>query len=674
MKQYPLKTIVTSKADIIDFEKELNPQQLQVVTAGNGPILVIAGAGSGKTRTVIYRLAYLVKKGVSPSSILLLTFTNKSAREMLRRAEVLTGLDTHLLWGGTFHHIGNTVLRREAKLLGYEPNYTILDREDSKDLIEECVSELGLNKPKYFPKGSVLNEIFSFAINTDQELPRAIEKNFHAFFEITDDIVRAFNRYTYKKQELNVMDFDDLLVNWKKLLVTNPDVKELYRQRFRYILVDEYQDTNKIQADVTELLVGENGNLMVVGDDSQSIYSFRGATFTNIIDFPKRFPNATILKLETNYRSTPEILTLANSSIKYNKRQFQKTLTPIKSPGPIPELVINSDVNEQARFVCQRILELHNDEGIDLGDIAVLYRSHYHSLEIQMELTRLNIPFQVRSGLRFFEQAHVKDVASYLKIIANPRDELAWKRVMKLYPKIGKSTAEKVWKVLTTSDNPLQKFKSSDVKKVLSKNAQKGWEELVNIIELLSRRDLNKSPSQMIEIVLTNGYENYLTLNFPNSYSRIEDIKQLANYALQYDSLDKFLAELALLSNVYGEDITTGIEEKDIVILSTVHQAKGLEWKVVFIIWLTDGKFPDRHSFRELGDEDLEEERRLFYVAVTRAKEQLILTYPTMSHEYSSLDVIQRPSRFIKELDEGAYEKVTITYEGNNLNKLDAEY
>src|SRR5256714_1101862 len=424
--------------------------------AGDGPLLVIAGAGSGKTRALTYRVSRLIEDGVDPNDILLVTFTNKASREMLSRVEQLVTVDTRRIWGGTFHSIGNRLLRRHAEAIGYRSSFTILDGEDSKEMMESAISSLGIKTlEKRFPKGDVLLDIYSFLINTRTPLELHLEQNYPHFAIYRDEIVNVFRRYKERKREANAMDFDDLLVNWKLLLEEHPEIAEPLKRKFRYLLVDEYQDTNKLQADIIDAMASVRRNVMVVGDDAQSIYSFRGASFENILTFPLRFPDTKIYKLETNYRSTRQILNLANASIAANRFQFQKELQAVRGDGPDPAVVGVDDVFEQASFVAQRILELR-DEGEKLSDIAVLYRSHYQSLELQMELSRRLIPYEIRSGVRFFEQAHLKDVIAYLKIITNPRDELSWKRVLKLYPKVGEKTAAEVWTTISAAPDPLE--------------------------------------------------------------------------------------------------------------------------------------------------------------------------------------------------------------------------
>src|ERR1044071_3238831 len=485
VRRYVLKQPVKpAKVYRVKYEDELNQEQLDVVMAGDGPLLVIAGAGSGKTRALTYRVSRLIEDGMDPSDILLVTFTNKAAREMLSRVEQLVTIDTRRIWGGTFHSIGNRLLRRHAEPLVYRSGFTILDDEDSKEMMESAVSSLGIKTlEKRFPKGDVLLDIYSFLINTRTPLALHLEQNYPHFALYQEEMVNVFRRYKERKREANAMDFDDLLVNWKLLLDERDEIAEPLKRRFRFILVDEYQDTNKLQADVVDSMASVRRNVMVVGDDAQSIYSFRGASFENILTFPLRFPDASIHKLETNYRSTRQILTLANRSIENNRFQFRKELQAVRGDGPEPAGVGVDDVFEQAAFVAQRILELR-DEGEHLADIAVLYRSHYQSLELQMELSRRLIPYEIRSGVRFFEQAHIKDVLAYLKIVTNTRDELSWKRTLKLYPKIGEKTAAEVWGRISEAVNPLDKFlRGLDVNGRRGAGGMKSLSEVLRLLD-----------------------------------------------------------------------------------------------------------------------------------------------------------------------------------------------
>src|SRR5579864_2019697 len=430
----------------INYAGELNEQQYAAVTALPNPALVIAGAGSGKTRTLTYRVAYLLEQGIPPDRILLLTFTNKAAKEMMRRVADLLGQELASLWGGTFHSIGNRILRQHAPALGYQRDFSIMDREDAEHLITTCVAESEIDvKATRFPKAEVLGDIFSLALNTQKPVADILHEQYDYFSELAAQIESVEKRYAARKLSTNAMDFDDLLVLWLKLLQEHADVREHYQRRFQFILVDEYQDTNRLQSDLIDLLAARHHNVMVVGDDAQSIYAWRGANFQNILKFSDRYPGANIYKIETNYRSTPEILNVANAAITANIHQFAKHLTPARKSGSKPALITCEDAGQQAAFVAQRVLELR-DEGVNLNNMAVLYRSHFHALELQLELTRRNIPFSITSGIRFFEQAHIKDATAFLKFLVNPRDELSFKRLVQLLPGVGPKAAEKLWK------------------------------------------------------------------------------------------------------------------------------------------------------------------------------------------------------------------------------------
>ncbi|MDO9528377.1 MAG: ATP-dependent helicase [Syntrophales bacterium] len=636
---------------MVNYERELNPEQLRIVMAKSGPILVIAGAGSGKTRALTYRVARLIESGVRPERIFLATFTNKAAREMLGRVEMLTGVDIGRLWGGTFHHIANLILRRNGHLLGYNSNYSIMDSEDSRQLINTCISELGFsNEIEKFPKGNVVGDIVSLSVNTEDEINRVIAKKYPYFRNLINEIAEVASRYRDRKKELNVMDFDDLLLNLRKLLTSNSQVFEEYADRFLHVLVDEYQDTNVIQAQILDLLASRHRNLMVVGDDSQSIYSFRGANFANIMEFPEKYPDAKVFKLETNYRSTPEILNLANMSIINNEKQFQKELRAVRSGGIRPILVSANNVIQQANFVTQRILELIS-EGIPLNEIAVLYRAHYHSMELQMELTRRGIPFEIRSGIRFFEQAHIKDVTSFMRIMVNPYDVLAWKRVLMLYKNVGKVTADRIWKFVSANSDPFSAVASDNFMKCAAKTAAPSLRKFRIMIENIVNSPSRDSSSEMIDIILESGYREYLQEKYSDMGSREEDLNQLGNFSKKFSSMEDFLSELALMTNIEAEEDKTYYQDRDEerVILSTIHQAKGLEWSSVFMIWCSDGMIPLARALKEEDGE--EEERRLFYVAATRAKDQLYFCYPLVDYARGGTwNGTLSLSRFVEEL------------------------
>lgn len=636
----------------IDYARELNPQQLAAVTAPPGPALVIAGAGSGKTRTLTYRVAYLLEQGIPPDRILLLTFTNKAAAEMMRRVSDLIGRELRELWGGTFHSIGARILRTHAEALGYRRDFTILDRDDSKDLIKACVADAGIEtKGTHFPKPEVLNEIFSLAVNTHKSEREILETQFSYFDPFAEKIADVSQRYAERKRTTNAMDFDDLLALWLKLLQENADAREMYQRRFQFILVDEYQDTNKLQGDLIDLLAARHHNVTVVGDDAQSIYAWRGANFQNILEFPKRYPKAQVFKIETNYRSTPEILQVANAAISANRNQFTKNLTPARKSGLKPALVACMDAAQQSAFICQRVLELH-EEGTSLKQIAVLYRSHFHALELQLELTKRQIPFSITSGIRFFEQAHIKDATAYLKLATNPRDEIAFKRVAQLHPGVGAKGADKLWKIFSAETQTLKQIKNPIATALetcaphVGKKAAVAWAQFVATAAQLEEE---KSPAKMLRIVIDAGYDDYLKETYDNYERRLEDLEQLAAFAYQFQTAEEFLTQLALLTNVEAENDNAKSDDERIR-LSTIHQAKGLEFDAVFVIMLCDGLFPSTRSID--SDEGEEEERRLFYVAITRAKNELYLSYPLIRAGFgqSAGDSMQHPSRFLSEI------------------------
>ena len=680
MKRYVIKRPEgTSGEKLARYRADLNDEQFKVATSVPGAALVVAGAGSGKTRAITYRVAYLVEQGVSPARIMLATFTNRAAHEMLRRVELLTtGGDVRRVWGGTFHRIANLILRRHAASIGYESNYTILDSEDSKDFLNICIDEAGIDtRARRFPKAEVLQGIISFANNTDRPISDVVAHRYPHFEPLAQQVQRVDSIYMERKRERNVMDYDDLLLNWKRLLVEKKEIAEIYAEQFQHILVDEYQDTNKLQAEIIDLLAVKYRNVMVVGDDAQSIFAFRGAEFTNIYEFPQRYPEAHVYRLETNYRSTPEILSLANVSIASNRKQFPKVLRAARSSkGMMPALVPCRDTDQQAAFVAARILELR-DEGTRLEEIAVLYRSHYHSLELQLELTRRGIPYRIRSGVRFFEQAHIKDVISYLRVITNPHDELAWKRILRLIPQIGVATANRIWEQLAYAPDPLALIRREDFRAAPRRGSS--WKDFISLLETLVQDENRQQPARQIEMILTRGYAEYLAGNYENAEAREEDLQQLARYSARFNSTEDFLAELALLSTerygapqaLTGEDVVMGGDEDELLTLTSVHQAKGLEWRAVFIIWAADGKFPSPRSLRDAEGE--EEERRLWYVALTRAADQLYITYPLMMTDYNRQTVVQKPSRFVTEVPPELYDIWTLEEESVPLLDVSGE-
>jgi DNA helicase II / ATP-dependent DNA helicase PcrA len=654
-RDYVLKPFQAEANLQIDYARELNPQQLAAVTAPPGPALVIAGAGSGKTRTLTYRVAYLLEQGIPADRILLLTFTNKAAGEMMRRVADLLGQEIPSLWGGTFHSIGARVLRLHADLLGHRHDFTILDRDDAKDLIKTCIAAAGIEtKGTHFPKPEVLCEIFSLAVNTHKTTDEILDEQYDYFAQFSAQITDLQKRYTARKRASNAMDFDDLLALWLKLLQDHADVRDHYQRRFQFILVDEYQDTNKLQSDLIDLLAGRHHNVTVVGDDAQSIYAWRGANFENIFKFPKRYSDAKVFKIETNYRSTPEILKVANAAIAANRNQFTKTLTPARKSGMKPALIACMDSAQQAAFISQRVLELR-DEGVSPNQIAVLYRSHFHALELQLELTKRQIPFSITSGIRFFEQAHIKDATAYLKLVANPRDETAFKRLVQLLPGIAARGAEKLWQVFQSkvqspkSNSPIAAELQNCAKSIPAKAAT-AWKQFAATISQLEDETVRKSAAKMLRLVMDAGYDDYLKENFANYRNRLEDLEQLAVFAYQFKSVEDFLTQLALLTNVEAEDEQATQNDSEKIRLSTIHQAKGLEFDAVFVIMLCDGLFPSARSLE--SDDGEEEERRLFYVALTRARNELYMSYPLIRTGFgnSGNDAMQQPSRFLSEI------------------------
>ena len=654
-REYVLKPYQPEVNLQIDYARELNPQQLAAVTAPPGPALVIAGAGSGKTRTLTYRVAYLLEQGIPADRILLLTFTNKAAGEMMRRVSDLLGHELRSLWGGTFHSIGARILRTHAETLGYQRDFTILDRDDAQDLIKACVTDAGIEtKGTHFPKPQVLNEIFSLTANTHKTTGELVDGQFSYFSQFAAQIADLAKRYTARKRATNAMDFDDLLALWLKLLQDNAEVREHYQRRFQFILVDEYQDTNKLQSDLIDLLAAKHHNVTVVGDDAQSIFAWRGANFLNILEFPKRYPGAKVFKIETNYRSTPEILNVANAAIAANVNQFAKELAPARKSGVKPALVACQDAGQQAAFIAQRALELR-DEGVNLNNVAVLYRSHFHALELQLELTRQQIPFSITSGIRFFEQAHIKDATAFLKLVANPRDEISFKRLVQLLPGVAAKGAEKLWRAFQheiqtpKTTTPLAVALQDSIACVPKKTVM-NWAQFTATIAQLEDATVRKSAARMLRLVMDAGYDDYLKETYANYARRLEEIQQLAEFAFQFGSVEEFLTQLALLTNVEAEDGNATKDDTEKLKLSTIHQAKGLEFDAVFVIMLCDGMFPSTRSMESTEGE--EEERRLFYVAITRAKNELYLTYPLIRAGYGStgMDAMQSPSRFLAEI------------------------
>ena len=626
---------------MIDFAKELNQEQLEVVQHGDGPCLVLAGAGSGKTRVITYRVAYLLEQGISPEQILLVTFTNKAADEMIARMQKLTGSSNRLPWAGTFHHIAYRILRIYAPVLGYKNNFTVLDSDDSETILKLCAkpfkSDTGRNK---FPSARVLQSIISFARNSESTIEQVLDLKYPQWFIFLDAIKSVAQEYELKKKEAHAMDFDDLLVNFSALL-NQEHILQKYAQQFKYILVDEYQDTNKIQSSIIRKLASVHKNVLVVGDDAQSIYSFRAADIANILDFEKEYPSAKVFKLETNYRSSQEILQVANDVIANNVRQYKKELKTITVGGQKPSLHPQMDQSGEAEFVTSKILEFL-DKGVPAHEIAVLFRASHHSQLLEMELVKAGIAYDYRGGLRFFERAHVKDVLAYLRILNNLTDTAAWMRVLMHEEGIGPAAATKIVDALKQITN-IEEVKIAG-EKILGEKARQGWYNFVRIWEGMLENG-KQNIAGLIDTILKSPYKEYVEAEYIDSRERLEDIKQIQVFASQYANLEEFLAE-ASLQEGFGNKNTARSEKGGKIVLSTIHQAKGLEWSVVFIINLASGAFPSDRSLQE--ENGLEEERRLLYIAITRAKQYLFLSYPMAAGGWG--DSMSGPSLFLGEI------------------------
>ena len=648
----------------IDFARELNAQQLAAVTCAPGPALVLAGAGSGKTRTLTYRVAYLLENAVPAEHILLLTFTNKASREMLERVAALVPHDLTELWGGTFHSIGNRILRRHVREAGFESGFTVMDREDADELLQGALLDMRGGKVSELPvKPSVVGEVISYAVNVGRSVAEVVPERFPHLEEWAELIHEAGGRYAKRKHDANALDFDDLLSLTVRLLETHAGIAEIYQRRFQFVLVDEYQDTNPLQSKFIDLLSARHRNLMAVGDDAQAIYSWRGADYRNILSFGKRYPGAQIYKVETNYRSTPEILEVANSAIEGMQTPLRKELVSSRKGGELPRLIPLQTGGHQAKFVVSRMLEL-NDAGMPWTDMAVLYRAHYHSMELQMEMTRHAIPFQITSGLRFFEQAHVKDVGAFLKFVVNPQDEVAFKRMVRLLPGIGDRSADGLWRAVAPLGRQLMETRLAggtgfsfaqafSDQKVPARSAA-AWKQLGHTLEEIAPGGIPQPPLQMLQSVREAVYDDFARTKFPDYDTRREDLNTLASFASQYPDAEEFLDQLALMGSVEPA-VKARDSSGESVVLSSVHQAKGLEWKVVFVIWLTEGMFPSQRSMANL--DSLEEERRLFYVAVTRAEDELYLCWPFIKRNPGGGDAVQRISPFLEDIPPGLIEE-----------------
>lgn len=628
----------------IDYARELNPAQLKAVQSTEGPHLIIAGAGSGKTRVLVYRVACLVEKGVKPDEILLLTFTRKAAYEMLNRASLLLDERCQRVSGGTFHSFANAVLRKYAKVLGLSNNFTILDGSDAQDTINLIRTQLGFHKSeKRFPRKKAILEVISKSINKSEDLETVLYDEYPHFIEWLDEIKKIEREYAKYKRVKSLLDYDDLLVFLKELLVKNTDIRALLSRKYKYIMVDEYQDTNKLQAYIACLLASEHKNIMVVGDDAQSIYSFRGANFKNIIDFPKIFKDTKIITLDENYRSTQPILNLTNRIIAQAKEGFEKNLYTRRPGESRPVFVDCRDENSQSKYIADRILGLR-EEGVELGEIAVLFRSGWHSNDLEVELSSRNIPFVKYGGQKFVEAAHIKDIMAHLRVAYNIFDEVSWYRALLLIPGIGPKTAERIINDIVFHKHGLK----------LNEKIGQRSDSLKKLFAILGEIDISRqAPVDLIGLFL-KYYQPLLKEKYDDFNKRLNDLDSLMHIASRYKALEQFLSDMAL-EPPERSIIATGQKDNDdsALTLSTIHSAKGLEWHTVFLIYVAEGHLPSYLSLE--NEEDIEEERRLFYVAATRAKDNLVLLKPHIDRSPRSFlddggSVFTQVSRF---LDEG---------------------
>ncbi len=639
----------------IDYRQELNEAQYQAVTAVEGPLLIVAGAGTGKTRTLVYRVAHLVEIGVDPRSILLMTFTRRAAEEMLRRASLLIDNRCARVSGGTFHSFANEVLRHFGSKIGLSPAFTIMDRPDSEDVIQLLRAEMGLNtKEKRFPRKQTVGEIYSMALNKQWTIPDLIEREYPHLYDSLEDLLRLYESYVSYKKGKALLDYDDLLIRLKDLLAEHEEVRCRLSDTYRFIMVDEYQDTNRLQAEIIRLLAATHDNVVVVGDDAQSIYSFRGANFRNIMDFPKDFPGSRIISLEENYRSTQFILSFTNEIIRQAKERYEKNLFTRKTNGDAPLLVRAESEQAQSRFVCQKVLELR-EEGVPLWDIAVLFRSSFHSFDLEFELARHNIPFVKRGGFQFMETAHIKDLLAHLRILSNPQDSVSWSRALLLLEGVGPRLSQKVIHWLLEGANPVERLRSFEAK---GKTAH-GFRTLAQVLEACST---GQRPAEMAQY-LTQYYLPVLKRKYADDYpKRIKDLEHFLGMTERYRSLERLLSDMALEPPTDSvKDVLAVDPDEGPLVLSTIHSAKGLEWHSVFIIWALEGRFPSFYNINT--EEELEEERRLLYVAATRAKENLFITYPIKIFDRGLRTVLSRPSQFVEQIPEELLEPVTLVDE-----------
>ena len=545
-------------------------------------------------------------------------------------------------------------------MLGYQPNFTILDSEDQLDLIRLAMDDAGFaGSKKLAPKPAVVHHVFSFSANVSRPL-REIIKEQGGHLWIAEQIEAAAAAYAARKRDANSMDYDDLLLQWGRLVREFPEERAGQARLFRHILIDEMQDTNAVQVEIVESIAAAGpGNLTAVGDDAQSIYRFRGADYDNILLFPERHPGCRIFQLQVNYRSTPQIVALTQASIACNKVGFAKELQSVRPNGLLPLVAATGDAYQEAALICQEVAE-SRDRGVELGQMAVLYRNHHDSILIQGELLARGIPYTIRSGLRFFEQAHIKDVLAHLRIVLNPRDVASWRRVLLLLPGIGAVTAAAMVRQVLESDRPLDALESAEVMALAPGKSKGFFAGFVADIKRVRATGPEQDPAAAVVAILKGGYPGLVRLKYERADNRVADIEQFALLAAKYESLERLIADLMLAGDVYGMDSAGDQEPGEVLVLSTVHQAKGLEWRHVFVPRLIEESFPHRRAIDEPGGD--QEERRIFYVAITRAMNELTLTYPaTIALAGRGPTVFTTPSRFLTEIDEVYFERAEVT-------------
>lgn len=630
----------------INYKEELNEQQFNAVMHNDGAALVIAGAGTGKTRTLVYRVARLIEDGTEPNSILLLTFTRKSANEMMRRASELLDSRAEKIQGGTFHSFSSNILRKYYAELGFAQNFNIIDQKDGEDVINFLRSnylERFNSKRKRFPNKSVISDVISMSINKSTTIVDILTEDFPNFIEYESEISTLYRDYVNYKKISNLMDYDDLLVNLRLLLKSNEKIKSLINQSIKYVMVDEYQDTNKLQHEIVLLLSNDKENVMAVGDDAQSIYSFRGSDFQNIFFFPESFSDCKVYKVEENYRSNNQILHLSNFIINQATFKYNKNLFSSKDSEELPKIIATNDERQQSEFIVQQVIE-YIEQGVKLSDIAVLFRSAFHSFDLEIELNKANIPYRKFGGFKFMETSHIKDIIAFIKVIYNPKDLISWQRILILLDGVGTKTIANLTNLISVGKLTFQNYES--ILSVEFKNAK-----ILNLFESLAKIDLDKITVSGLVSKISSLYQPLLEKKYDDKEKRWRDVETFLNISENYKTVNTFLNDMALdPPNESVDEINPISKEKDFLTLSTIHSAKGLEWKVVFIIWALEGRFP---SLRSVDNNDrIEEERRLFYVAATRAKDELYISYPQNIFDNESGFVLSRPTRFLENVGE----------------------